>query len=177
MATHVIIDGYNLLACLGGSRGNARLHDEMARESLLRDLAAYRQQKGHAVTIVFDGWQQGQPIEGREHRAGVQVIYSKRGERADQVIQRLARDYGADCAIVSSDHEIVATARAYGAFVMQSQEFSIKLGAASGSTAAQVHKELDPGDEFRSRRGPDKKGNPRKLPKAQRERSRQLKRF
>src|SRR5512147_3084058 len=115
MAMHVIIDGYNLLARIGGM---GVLHSEMAREALLRDLAAYRQRKGHAVTVVFDGWQHGQPIEGREHRAGVQVIYSKRGERADQVIQRLAREYGSDCAIVSSDQEVARSARVSGAMVI-----------------------------------------------------------
>ena len=171
MALHLIIDGYNLL----GDQSSAK--SAMAREALLRDLAGYRQRKAHAITVVFDGWQQGQSIEQREHRAGVQVIYSRRGEKADQVIQRLAREYGSDCAIVSSDHEIMATARAHGAFVMLSPEFSLKLHAMSGSTGAQMHKELDTGDDLRPRRGPDKKGNPRKLPKAQRQRSRQLKRF
>ena len=63
MATHLIIDGYNLLALIGGGGGRAPLQSEMARESLLRDLAVYRQRKGHAVTVVFDGWQQGQPID------------------------------------------------------------------------------------------------------------------
>ena len=174
MALHLLIDGYNLLA--RGMHADG-MHSEMAREALLRDLAGYRQRKGHAITVVFDGWQQGQPIEQREHRAGVQVIYSRRGEKADQVIQRLAREYGSDCAVVSSDHEIMATARAHGAFVMLSPEFSLKLHAMSGSTGAQMHKELDTGDDLRPRRGPDKKGNPRKLPKAQRQRSRQLKRF
>ena len=79
---------------------NRYLCSDMAREALLRDLATYRQRKGHVLTVVFDGRQQGQPIETREHRAGVQAIYSKRGERADQVIQRLARDYGSECAVV-----------------------------------------------------------------------------
>jgi predicted RNA-binding protein with PIN domain len=170
MATHVIIDGYNLLAVQSAARA------EMARETLLRDLAAYRHRKGHAVTVVFDGWQLGQPVEGREHRSGVQVIYSKRGEKADQVIQRLAREYGSDCAVVSSDHEIMATAIAHGAFVMRAQEFAEKLLLPGGSGAL-AHKELDTGEDLPLRRGPDKKGNPKKLPKALRQRDRQLKRF
>jgi uncharacterized protein len=174
MAMHLIIDGYNLLGRIGGS---GRLQSEMARETLLRDLAVYRQRKGHAVTVVFDGWQHGQPIEGREHRAGIQVIYSKRGERADQVIQRLAREYGSDCAIVSSDHEIVATARAHGAFVMGAQEFSDKIRSLSQPLGTQAHKELDMGEDTLPSRGPEKKGNPRKLPKAQRQRSKHLRRF
>ena len=90
IAMHVIIDGYNLSALAGWS--GASPHSEAARESLLRLLSAYRHRKGHALTVVFDGWQQGQPIEGREHRSGVQVIYSKRGEKADQVIERLAQE-------------------------------------------------------------------------------------
>lgn len=176
MAMHLIIDGYNLMACYTGA-GQSGLQSEMARESLLRDLLSYRQRKGHATTVVFDGWQQGQAIEGREHRSGVQVIYSKRGERADQVIQRLAREYGSDCAVVSSDHEIIATARAHGAFVMRAQEFAAKLTGASGIGGGQMHKELDTGEDLVPKRGSEKKGNPRKLPKAQRQRDRQLRRF
>jgi len=174
---HLIIDGYNLLACAGRIGGKGDLHSEMARESLLRDLGAYRQRKGHALTVVFDGWQRGHPIEGREHRSGVQVIYSKRGERADQVIQRLVREYGSACAVVSSDHEIVNHARAYGAFVMAAQEFAGKLQTMGGSIDSVAHKELDMGEDLVPGRGPGKKGNPKKLPKAQRRRSNQLKRF
>jgi uncharacterized protein len=177
MTMHLIIDGYNLLACIGRPGQGAALHSEQAREALLRDLSAYRQRKGHAMTIVFDGWQQGRPIEGREHRAGVQVLFSKRGERADQVIQRLIREYGADCAVVSSDHEIVNHARAHGAFVMGSQEFAGKLLGMRRSRGTVPHKELDTGEDDLSNRRPDKRGNPRKLPKAQRQRSRRLRRF
>jgi uncharacterized protein len=144
---------------------------------LLHELAAYRHRKNHAITVVFDGWQQGQSSEQREHRSGVQVIYSKRGERADQVIQRLAREYGPDCAVVSSDHEIVNAAQAHGAFVMSAQEFASKLRTSSVSSGRVPYKELDTGEDFAARRGSEKKGNPRKLPKSQRQRDRHLKRF
>jgi predicted RNA-binding protein with PIN domain len=172
MPTHVIIDGYNLLGRMGGLSGLI----ESARESLLQALAGYRLRKHHPITIVFDGWQQGSPSERREHRAGVQVIYSKRGERADQVIQRLAREYGADSAVVSSDREVARSAQASGAFVMGAQEFAMKLWALPAA-GGPVHKELDGRDEESPPRDAKKKGNPRKLPKARRERARQLKRF
>lgn len=172
MATHLIIDGYNLLGRMGTLSGPM----ESARESLLQALAAYRHRKNHPITVVFDGWQQGQPLEQREHRAGVQVIYSKKGERADQVIQRLAREYGADSAVVSSDLEVARSARASGAFVLGAQEFGLKLWA-SPVTGGLPHKELATPEEDVPARDPKKKGNPRKLPKAIRQRSRQLKRF
>ena len=154
MPTYLIIDGYNLLS--GGRALSGQL--EAAREQLLRDLASYRHRKNHHITVVFDGWQQGQPSEQREHRSGVQVIYSKRGERADQVIQRLAREYGPDCAVVSSDHEIVNAARAHGAFVMGALEFASKLRASSLPGGSVPHKELDPGEDYPARRGPGRPG-------------------
>jgi uncharacterized protein len=172
---HVIIDGYNLLALTSGT--GASPYSEMARESLLRLLAGYRHRKGHALTVVFDGWQRGQPLEGHEHRAGVQVIYSKRGEKADQVIERLAQEYGAACAVVTSDHEVIRAAQAQGALIMTAPEFAQKLHVKSSSPSPMPHKELAIDDEVAPRRGPEKKGNPRKLPKALRRRGRQLKRF
>jgi len=169
---HLIIDGYNLMGRIGTLSG----HIESARESLLRDLAAYRHRKNHPVTIVFDGWQQGQSMEEREHRTGIEVIYSRRGERADQVIQRLAREYGADCAVVSSDQEVARSAQVSGAMVIGVQEFAVKLRAAPRGGGL-AHKELDTQEEEAPPRDPKKKGNPRKLPKAIRQRARQLKRF
>ncbi len=177
MALHLIVDGYNLLAQTGRIGAGANLNSESAREALLRDLAAYRQRKSHAITVIFDGWQQGWSTEHREHRLGLEVIFSRRGEKADQVIQRLAAEFGSACAVVSSDREIIDFARAQGAFVMKAQEFVMKLRDGPGSTRLSAHKELDMGEDIRPKRGPDKKGNPRKLPKSQRQRSRQLKRF
>jgi predicted RNA-binding protein with PIN domain len=177
MARHLIVDGYNLLAQTGRIGAGTSLHSEMAREAMLHDLAAYRQRKSHAITVVFDGWQQGWGTEQREHRLGLEIIFSRRGEKADQVIQRLAAEFGSACAVVSSDREIGDFVRAQGAFVMKAQEFVGKLREGSTSTAVSAHKELDPGDDLHPRRGAEKRGNPRKLPKALRQRSRQLKRF
>ena len=177
MARHLIVDGYNLLAQTGRIGGGTSLHSEMAREALLRDLATYRQRKSHAITVVFDGWQQGWGTEQREHRLGLEIIFSRRGEKADQVIQRLAADFGSACAVVSSDREIGDFVRAQGAFVMKAQEFVEKLREGSNSARVSAHKELDPGEDLHTKRSSEKRGNPRKLPKALRQRSRQLKRF
>lgn len=116
-------------------------------------------------------------MEQREHRAGVEVIYSKRGEKADQVIQRLVREYGSECAVVSSDYEIVNVAKSHRAFVMGAQEFAGRLLRPASSTGAVPYKELDTRDDVRPDRGAEKKGNPKKLPKSQRRRQNQLKRF
>ena len=55
MATHLLVDGYNLVGSAGMAlpAGSGRL--EAVRETLLKNLAGYRQRKGHAITVVFDG--------------------------------------------------------------------------------------------------------------------------
>ena len=177
---HVIIDGYNLLG-VRGWRASALSQDHAQfRERLIQDLSRYRHRKEHPLTVVFDAWQE-RNAEHREHRSGVQVIYTQAGERADQVMQRLARLYGRDCVVVSSDLEILATAKDHGALTVTAQAFHEKLqsaltgrragrGVGSDSTAVAFRKVEDAPSVKR----PDKKGNPRKLPKTQRIRNRQL---
>ena len=177
MATHLLVDGYNILGTAGMAGSSSAGPLEAARETLLQRLAGYRQRKGHAITLVFDGWQGGSGSEHHEFKSGVEVVYSKRGERADQVIQRLARIYGKECAVVSSDHEVVNAARAAGAFVLGAPEFRAKLQERSPRAPAMIFKELDAGDADLAKRSKDKGGNPRKLPKSQRKRKQQLREF
>jgi len=172
MTKHLIVDGYNLL----GARGQVGPDLESAREVLLRDLSAYRQRKGHLITVVFDGWQRARGEERRDHRMGVEVVYSKRGERADQVIQRLAEEFGRDCAVVSSDREVTDFAKSHGAFVMGSAEFDFKLRMSPVVATRPGLKQLDKEGDV-PRRTAQKKGNARKLPKALRRRNRQLRGF
>ncbi len=184
MPLSIIIDGYNLLGALGKKKSEEPTDRAGTREALIRQLSLYSQAKGHPVTVVFDAWREQTGLEHYERRTGVQVVFTKRGERADQVIQRLARQYGRACAVVSSDLEIIQTAKAHGAFVMKSQEFQVKLELSGGKTpltmkpqaisltqsGAKIEDEKPPGR-------PNKKGNPRKLPKAVRARKRQLRGF
>jgi predicted RNA-binding protein with PIN domain len=107
------------------------------------------------------------------------VVYSKRGERADQVIQRLAMEFGPDCAVVSSDREVADFSKAHGAFVIGAAEFESKLHAAPAIAPRTGYalKDKDAEDGSLSKRNPEKKGNARKLPKTLRKRHRRLKGF
>jgi len=177
MQTHIIIDGYNLLGASGSGSGTCDKPSESKREELVQELILYRQRAGHPITIVFDAWRRKGNVSSQEHRAGVTVIFSRQGEQADQVIQRMAGEYGKECAVVSSDHEVMNVARARGAFVMRSQEFLKKLHASlsRGSMSFGKKREIEEPAVYPKR--PNKKGNPRKLPKALRHRLRNLKKF
>ena len=180
---HIIVDGYNLLGVRGflvtGTRGDI----EVFRESLIGDLSRYKQTKGHAITIVFDAWKIRGGSESLEHRHGVRIIFSREGEKADAVIQRLIREGEDTYAVITSDREIIRTAQTYGALSMTSGEFQTKLYEALNTRTTRHGKSLigqglhekSEGDIEPMRK--NKKGNPRKLPKALRTRQRRLKGF
>src|SRR2546425_11157656 len=99
MPIHLIIDGYNLLGVRGGLRGDV----EARREQLIRDLAGYRQRKGHPVTVVFDGWRAGHPVEHVEWREGIGVVYSRQGGQAGAGGNRPAGECGSGRGGVASE--------------------------------------------------------------------------
>lgn len=184
MSRHVIIDGYNLLGVRADAKSEQPSEFAEKREMLIRRLSGYSQGKGYAVTVVFDAWRGLRSLEHREHRTGVEVVYTKRGERADQVIQRLARHEGGDCAVVSSDLEIIRTADAHGAFVIRSKEFQRKLEdfekrgtVVRNNPRAPLSQRYGKTEDDVTLPRRDKKGNPRKLPKSIRVRKRRLKGF
>ena len=177
MPKHLIIDGYNLLGVSNrGSLGNGQ-DGEAIRERLLQDLTSYQQRVGHMITVVFDAWRQPGGTQYHEHRAGVTVIFTKQGEQADLVIQRMVRAQGQDNVVVSSDHEVINTAQTHGAMVLRSQEFLTKLRHHSLPSHSRVSMKQMDSEESSVARRPGKKGNPRKLSKAARQRLRNLRKF
>ncbi|MDR4495815.1 MAG: NYN domain-containing protein [Nitrospirales bacterium] len=175
---HLLIDGYNLLGKVKGVLGRSDQSLEQEREAMIIRLGLYARRIGCAVTIVFDAWKQQAQVRQVMHRTGVTVMYSETGEKADQVIQQLARSGGKGLAVVSSDHEVLAVARAHGAFTMRSEEFAQRLRDPSRSgRAPSVRGSAQDKDEAEPVRSKEKKGNPRRLPKKVRQRNRIMRRF
>ena len=116
----VIIDGYNVLGADQGLHGSL----EQKRESLVRQLSRYQKAKGFAITLVFDGWKSGRLNEVNEKVNGVNVIYSRQGEKADDVVVRVARQKGSGCAVVSSDREVRNSVEKFGAAAIYAGEFN-----------------------------------------------------
>jgi len=163
MAMSIIIDGYNLIGSEKGLRGNL----ERQREQLIRDLQLYQDTKDHEIILVFDGWRSGWMYEVDEQRGGITVVYSKRGEKADDVIRRLSEEMGNQCIVVSSDREVRMSAETAGSVTMYSGEFKAKLRSISPESP---HLE---GPE--KSRDPSKRGNPKRLSKKERRRRERLK--
>jgi uncharacterized protein len=154
MSLHLIIDGYNLIRQSPWfSLMDARDLEE-GREALLQALSDYRQRRPkHKVTVIFDGWQGGALQESRDLCRGVGVIYSRRGERADEVIKRFLTREGRKVVMVSSDREL--------------QVFAEKAGAtwvAAGQFETQYLRNTGTNGEGESEDTPVPRGNAKKGP-------------
>lgn len=124
---HLIIDGYNLLHV---NRSLANLNSvqlQLERERLLDRLASYQRRKVCEVTVVFDGWQEGWSTETREKRKGIEVIFSKLGEKADEVIKRLIKQRGSGTIVITSDRDVARFAQRMDVAVIPSGQFKEKV--------------------------------------------------
>jgi len=160
VAVHLLIDGYNL-----GRRGlSAHFFDssdlEGGRRFLLDRLSEYRRAKGLRMTVVFDAAMGLSLSRQKEFYKGIEVIYSKQGETADEVIIAAIRRKLPGLMVVSSDRAIIDEAKRHGVTFMTPDRLE---SAVDGDT-----------DEDREERA-DKKGNPHKAPKQVRKARRMIK--
>lgn len=168
MPFHIVVDGYNVIGSEQGLRGDL----EHKRNALVNEVAAYQTRTGHSLTTVFDGWRNGRDDETRQQVGNVTVVFSRYGEKADAVIERLAREIGDTCIVVTSDRDLRRSVESSGAVAVYVGEFLAKM---------RVNPDMpDPEDEavdlepFPRGRDGRKKGNPRRLSRAERVRRERL---
>ncbi|MEU8297199.1 NYN domain-containing protein [Micromonospora sp. NPDC048909] len=108
---HLVVDGYNVT-----KRGFGEMSLEQQRKRLITGLGGIAAQTGDEVTVVFDGADRmhGLPPAPR----GVRVLFSRKGETADELIRRLVRaePSGRPVVVVSSDREVADGVRRHGAY-------------------------------------------------------------
>jgi predicted RNA-binding protein with PIN domain len=112
------------------------------------------------MTVVFDGWLGGWATEKKEVKRGIEVIYSKLGEKADEVIKRLVREKGSEAIVITSDREISRFAERMDAAVIACEQFRQKLEVSSDRPEEGLEEE-----DVEEEKGTKKKGLSRRLSK------------
>ena len=158
---HLIIDGYNLLHADRTLVSLNPIQLQRERDRLIDQLSAYRNLRQMDVTVVFDGWQGGWSTEKTERKKGIELVYSKLGEKADEVIKRLVREKGSGVTVITSDREISRYAEKMAAAVIPSDRFKEKM------ENTLMKGERDSQDE-EERSGEKKRGPSRMLSKKER---------
>jgi predicted RNA-binding protein with PIN domain len=122
---HLLVDGYNVT-----KTGYGDVSLEQQRSRLVRGLGGLAAQTGAEVTAVFDGAERmvGLPPAPR----GVRVLFSRKGETADELIRRLVRaePAGRPVVVISSDKEVADGVRRHGAYPLGSLTLLRRLARA-----------------------------------------------
>jgi len=161
----ILIDGYNLIRQSLTLKRYEQKSLEAGRNALITKLVEYGKKKSHNITVVFDGGQSDFLDEGRDREGKINIIYSRWGERADDVIKRIAAQTAGEVIVVSSDREISSYVTQLGKTPLASPEFEKILNQAihpSPRAAAAIQK-----NEI-SEQKTKKKGPAKKLPRAKR---------
>jgi len=114
-ARYLIVDGHSVIFAWPELRKLHARRSYLAREALLKQLRDYQDWTGVNVVVVFDG--KGKRVEATSDPAEVQVFYSRNGQSADAIIERLASKYAKryQLVVATSDSMEAETVHACGA--------------------------------------------------------------
>ncbi|SRR6266487_3517343 len=114
-ARYLIVDGHSIIFAWPELRKLHARRSSLAREALVKQLRHYQDWTGVRVVVVFDG--KGGKISATSDPGEVQIFYSRSGQSADSIIERLASKYSErfELMVATSDSMEAQTVQACGA--------------------------------------------------------------
>ena|SRR5215467_13603257 len=120
-ARYLIVDGHSVIFAWPELRRLHARRSSLAREALIKQLRDYQDWTGVRVVIVFDG--RGPKVEASSDPGEVQIFYSRTGQTADAIIERLASKYAKrfELMVATCDSMEAETVQACGAESISSE--------------------------------------------------------
>jgi uncharacterized protein len=114
-ARYLVVDGHSVIFAWPELRKLHARRSSLAREALIKQLRDYQDWTGVRVVVVFDG--KGKKVEATSDPADVQIFYSRSGQSADAIVERLASKYAKryQLVVATSDSMEAETVHACGA--------------------------------------------------------------
>lgn len=111
----LIVDGHSVIFKWGELRSMHAQRTATARDRLISMLTRHQDASGIHVVVVFDG--RGPKASASPDPHHIQVFYSKDGQTADSIIERLAAKYAEryDLTIATDDYLERTTVESFGA--------------------------------------------------------------
>ncbi len=112
---YLVVDGHSVIFAWPELRKLHQRRPVLARDALSKKLRDYQDWTGVRVIVVFDG--QGTQVSAISEPHEVQIFYSRKGQTADAIIERLAAKYAAryNLTVATSDSLEKETANSFGA--------------------------------------------------------------
>ena len=114
-AQYLIVDGHSVIFAWPDLRALHRRRSALARDTLVARLRQYQDWTGVRVAVVFDG--KGTAVNVSSDPGEIQIFYSREGQTADSIIERLASKYAPRFKLVVATSDVLEqeTATACGA--------------------------------------------------------------
>ena len=124
----LLVDGYNVIGAWDVPK-KERLPIQEARERLVHLIADYAGFSGEEVIVVFDGHYTDRPVRSHQTVNGIQVVFTKHAESADNYIEAQceAAPKWRHVRVASSDSVEQTIALGRGAVRISSREFLMEL--------------------------------------------------
>jgi len=121
----ILVDGYSLLHGWPELAAGAARHSARAREELIHVLTRYSDVTGEPVTVFFDGAGAPPNVPKAESSAAVEILFSRAGQTADQMIERAAHRFQphGEVLVVTDDHAERDTVNGFGGSVASCANF------------------------------------------------------
>ena len=124
----LLVDGYNVIGAWNVPKAEGLSIDE-ARERLIHLVADYAGYSGEEVIVVFDGHYTDRPMRSTSMIHGVEVVFTKHAESADNYIEAAcaAAPRWRHVRVATSDATEQTVTLGRGAVRISSREFLIEL--------------------------------------------------
>jgi predicted RNA-binding protein with PIN domain len=112
---YLLVDGHSIIFAWPDLHTLHQRRTALAREALIKLLRDYQDWSGTRVVVVFDG--RGLSVSQEAHPGEIQIFYSRHGQTADSIIERLTSKYAGRFRILvaTGDYLEQETAGASGA--------------------------------------------------------------
>jgi len=128
----ILVDGYSLLHNWPELAEGAPRHSERARDELVRILTRYHDATGEPITVFFDGSGAPRGVPKNESSRAVEVLFSRAGQTADDMIERAAHRFQAygEVVVVTDDNAERDTVSGFGGMTWSCMNFIYRIGDA-----------------------------------------------
>jgi predicted RNA-binding protein with PIN domain len=134
----LLVDGHSVIFAWADLAEIHQRNTASARENLVRRLTGLQDSTEWEVAVVFDG--RGAKASSDSVPHGIAVFYSKSGQTADEIIERLAAKYSATCevTVATDDHMERTTVEALGGMSMSTEQLLSETNSAGSALRERI---------------------------------------
>lgn len=134
----LLVDGHSVIFAWPDLADSHRRNTATARERLVQILTNLQDSTDWTIAVVFDG--RGAKPSSDGTPGGIAVFYSKSGQTADSIIERLAAKYSPDSEVTVATDDLMerTTVEAFGCVSISTDQLRSEIESAENSLSEKL---------------------------------------